>query len=236
MVLAELILIKGAIVIKLDMNQIMNKLKSKRQIFHSEADFQFALAWEIQREYPEVEVRLEYGYKIGAKLYHIDILVIHENQYIPIELKYKTLKKSVIFDAEEFHLKNHGAQDLGKYDLLKDVLRVENVLKDHDKFVDGHIIMLTNDPIYWKKDSKENTCCADFSIADARVVTGNMAWAEHTGAGTMKNREEPIVLTGSYNLKWYDFSKFDDKRNGQFRYLLIDVERKTLFFNTPKTE
>jgi hypothetical protein len=218
------------------MNLIMSKLKSKRQIFHSEADFQFALAWEIQREHPEVEVRLEYAYKIGEKLYHIDILVIHDNQYIPIELKYKTLKKSVIFESEEFHLKNHGAQDLGKYDLLKDVVRVESVLQDHDKFVDGHIIMLTNDPSYWKKDSKENTCCADFSIADGRVVTGNMAWADHTGAGTMKNREEPISLTGRYNLKWYNFSKFDDKRNGQFRYLLLDVERKTLFFNTLKTE
>ena len=236
MVLAELILIEGAIAIKLDMNLIMSKLKSKRQIFHSEADFQFALAWEIQREHPEVEVRLEFAYKIGDKVYHIDILVINENQYIPIELKYKTLKKNVIFESEEFHLKNHGAQDLGKYDLLKDVVRVEKVLHDHNKFVDGHIIMLTNDPSYWKKDSKENTCCADFSIADARVVTGNMAWAEHTGAGTMKNREEPIVLMGTYNLKWYDFSKFDEKRNGQFRYLLIDVERKTLFFNTPKTE
>ncbi|HKK82681.1 MAG TPA: hypothetical protein VJ958_00470 [Atribacterota bacterium] len=236
MVLEKLTIIKGAIAIKLDMNLIMSKLKSKRQIFHSEADFQFALAWEIQREYPEVEVRLEYAYKIGDKLYHIDILVINENQYIPIELKYKTLKKSVIFESEEFHLKNHGAQDLGKYDLLKDVVRVEKVLQDHNKFVDGHVIMLTNDPSYWKKESKENTCCADFSIADARVVTGNMAWAKHTGAGTMKNREEPIALMGTYNLKWYDFSKFDEKRNGQFRYLLIDVEIKPLFFNTPKTE
>ena len=236
MVLAELISLKGVITIKLDMNQIMNKLKFKRPIFHSEADFQFALAWEIQREFPEVEVRLEYAYKIEDKIYHIDILVINENEYIPIELKYKTLKKSVIFEAEEFHLKNHGAQDLGKYDLLKDVIRVENVLQDHEKFVNGHVIMLTNDPSYWKKDSKENICCTEFSIADGRVVIGSMAWAEHTGAGTMKNREEPIVLEGSYNLNWNDFSKFDDKRNGQFRYLLLDVERKTLFFNIPKTE
>lgn len=131
---------------------------------------------------------------------------------------------------------NHGAQDLGKYDLLKDIFRVEHVLQDHKKFMNGHVIMLTNDPRYWKKDSKENTCCAEFSIADGLVVKGSMAWAEHTGAGTIKNREEPIALTGSYNLNWSDFSKFDDKRNGQFRYLLVDVEREALFFNTPKTD
>jgi hypothetical protein len=218
------------------MSLVMDNLRSKRPIFHSEADFQFALAWEIQSEYPQVDVRLEYAYKIGDKIYHIDVLVIHEDEYIPIELKYKTLKKIVTVDSEEFYLKNHGAQDLGKYDVLKDVFRVENVLHDHDKFVNGHVIMLTNDPSYWKKDSKENTCCAEFSIADGSSVTGSMAWAEHTGIGTMKNREEPIVLTGSYKLKWYDYSKFDDKRNGQFRYLMFEAERDDLFFNTQKTE
>lgn len=87
----------------------IDSIKEKRKVFHSEADFQFALAWEIKRLYLEVDVRLEYAYKVEDKIYHIDILVMIEGKFIPIELKYKTLKKSLIVDDEEFTLRNHGA-------------------------------------------------------------------------------------------------------------------------------
>ena len=56
---------------------------------------------------------------------HIDILVIIDNCWYPIELKYKTLKCSIISDGENFYLKNHGAEDLGKYDFHKDVQYIE---------------------------------------------------------------------------------------------------------------
>jgi hypothetical protein len=94
---------------KFDIRYILNVLKNKRKIFHSEADFQFAFAWEIKSIYPDVDVRLEYAYKIVDKIYHIDILVMIEGKFIPIELKYKTLKKSLILNDEEFTLRNHGA-------------------------------------------------------------------------------------------------------------------------------
>jgi len=39
---------------------IMSKLKEKRKIFVSEADFQLEMAWIIKEEYPDAKVRLEY--------------------------------------------------------------------------------------------------------------------------------------------------------------------------------
>ena len=39
---------------------VMDTLRAKRTVFHSEADFQFALSWEIQLHYPDASVRLEY--------------------------------------------------------------------------------------------------------------------------------------------------------------------------------
>lgn len=60
----------------------IDSIKEKRKVFHSEADFQFALAWEIKRLYPEVDVRLEYAYKVDDKIYHIDILVMIEGKFI----------------------------------------------------------------------------------------------------------------------------------------------------------
>ena len=67
----------------------MQKLKEKRTIFVSEADFQLELAWIIKDEYPNAKVRLEYSPAFDLSM-HIDILVIIDRKWIPIELKYKT--------------------------------------------------------------------------------------------------------------------------------------------------
>ena len=76
-----------------NMKLIMDKLKTKRTIFFSEADLQHELAWIIKEEYPNSKVRLEYCPQFDLKM-HIDILVIIDNKWIPIEIKYKTKVKS----------------------------------------------------------------------------------------------------------------------------------------------
>lgn len=42
----------------LDVQAVMQSLSVKRPIFHSEADFQHALAWELQSEFPKASIRL----------------------------------------------------------------------------------------------------------------------------------------------------------------------------------
>ncbi|APQ74199.1 hypothetical protein [Clostridium botulinum] len=203
--------------------RVIDSIKEKRKVFHSEADFQFVLTWEIRKLYPDADVRLEYAYKIDDKIYHIDILVMIEGEFISIELKYKTLKKSLIVNNEEFTLRNHGAQDLGKYDFIKDIVRLETLLLEDSKFVKGYVIMITNDPSYWNGITRKNTCCADFDIRNDKEIKGSLNWAEHASAGTMKNREKPLVLLGEYKMKWHDYSCFDEKRNGKFKYLAVKV-------------
>ena len=44
----------------LDIHGLMSKLRKRRPIFHSEADFQHALAWEIHLANPSHQVRLEF--------------------------------------------------------------------------------------------------------------------------------------------------------------------------------
>ncbi|SVC38601.1 uncharacterized protein METZ01_LOCUS291455, partial [marine metagenome] len=39
---------------------IIDRLSSLYPIFSNEADFQFALAWEIQKKFPDWSVRFEY--------------------------------------------------------------------------------------------------------------------------------------------------------------------------------
>ena len=94
-----------------DLGLIVHKLKERRKIFVSEADFQLELAWTIKENYPNAKIRLEYCPIFDLNM-HIDILVIMNNKWYPIELKYKTKGCKKVIDDEIFILKNHGAKDV----------------------------------------------------------------------------------------------------------------------------
>ena len=63
-----------------DLGLIVDKLKERRKIFVSEADFQLELAWNIKENYPNTKIRLEYCPIFDLNM-HIDILVIMNNKW-----------------------------------------------------------------------------------------------------------------------------------------------------------
>lgn len=74
----------------------LTTLSKKRPVFHSEADFQHALAWEIHKNYSQSNLRLEYNPTISEGNMYLDIWVTHPNGYpTAIELKYITKKVSL---------------------------------------------------------------------------------------------------------------------------------------------
>lgn len=80
---------------------VLQKLSQERPIFHSEADFQHAIAWEIHKQFPTYSVRLEHPLSPG-KSDHLDILVFNSNDVVAIELKYKTRLLQATFKDEFF--------------------------------------------------------------------------------------------------------------------------------------
>ena len=85
------------------------------------------------RKYDDVDVEYYVPYKalnnyIWESELRLDILVRKGNEYLPVELKYKTKRvtKGILRFEEKITnievLKNQGAQDLGMYDFWKDVL------------------------------------------------------------------------------------------------------------------
>lgn len=199
-------------------------LSQTRKIFHSEADFQFALAWEIQKEYPTAKVRLEYCLAGSECKQHIDILVITENGWFPIELKYKTRSFSINSEGEFFKLKKQGAQDQGRYDFLKDVQRVEQFCKSQPQMRKGFAIFLTNDPAYWNESKSSDTVYNEFKLNDGLMKTGTMNWAKHAGEGTIEGRKSPIILENRYLLQWNNYSEIDKLQVGTFKYLVLSNE------------
>lgn len=202
-----------------DINLVIEKLKTKREIFVSEADFQLELAWIIKEQYPDAFVRLEYRPYFNPSI-HIDILVIIDNRWIPIELKYKTKSCKKKLGSESFVLKNHDAKDISCYLYLKDLQRIELIRENAHEFLEGYTIFLTNDLSYTKKPTKLECVYKDLSLEDGITKQGTLNWSEKTGAGTKKNYEEPIVLKGSYPIIWQEYCKVDDTNTGKFVYLV----------------
>lgn len=207
----------------MNLHHVLAELATKRPVFHNEADFQHALAWEIREQYPEAKIRLETKVHGADTKVYLDILVQNEDQRYAIELKYKTRTLTYMAGDEEIRINNQGAQDTGRYDVLKDIQRLEQMVAA-DVVDKGYLIFLTNDASYYSDPGIEKyTVDRDFRIHEGRLVSGTLAWAEQTGAGTMKGREEPIRLEGEYRLRWARYSQIGESPSGEFRYLCLPV-------------
>ncbi|KAF0194460.1 MAG: hypothetical protein FD169_1781 [Bacillota bacterium] len=206
----------------MDLQIPLFRLKNKRKVFHSEADFQFALAWELQLQYPDALVRLEYPPPHDPTKY-VDILVRLGDDVYPIELKYKTKLFSEVVGGEPYTLKNHGAQDIGKYDFVKDICRVEAFREYVSGCSEGYAVWLTNDPYYWNKPKNDTAGYLAFSVHHGAIKEGTMSWGFSMGEGTTKGRDNALVLSGRYIIDWHDYSQIDAK-NGGFMYSIVRVD------------
>ncbi|MEJ8303528.1 hypothetical protein [Saccharibacillus sacchari] len=205
-----------------DMDTVLSSLAHKRPLFHNEADFQHALAWEIREMY-DCKIRLEKRIDIQAgKRTYLDIWIEHEGQTYGIELKYKIRGAEYVHEEETFSFLNQSAHDIGRYDIVKDVQRLEQMVR-LGRIHKGMLILVTNDAAYYRHPGVEKfTADRDFRIHEGRMLTGQMRWSDLTGAGTMKGRTEPISLQGSYPMRWQDYSTFETAAFAM-RRLLVSI-------------
>jgi len=206
----------------MDLNATVKELAASRPVFHSEADFQHALAMLIAKAHPEAKIRLE-GRPVSHERVYLDLWVETEGRKLAIELKYKTRRVSVEWGGEQFDLANQGAQDLSAYDVWKDVQRIERIC-GHRPDVEGYVIFLTNDAAYWSQPASDSTVGASFRMNEGRIASGGLYWASHAGEGTMKNREQPIDLKGTYRVSWNDYSRLGSAPGLALRYTVIAVK------------
>ena len=204
----------------IDINDLLTGLAKCRKVFHSEADFQHALAWQIHQCNPGSQIRLEFPISVDHRKMHVDIWLPEEK--VAIELKYPTQKSELVDNEESFALLYQGAQNQKRYDFLCDIRRLE-LMRSMPEFCEaGYAVLLTNDPLYWK-DSTRDTMDADFRIHEGQEISGELAWAPGASQGMVKGRESPILLTGSYRLHWQDYFDFCREPFGKFRYLAVSV-------------
>jgi hypothetical protein len=202
------------------LTDVLIALAGRRPVFHSEADFQHALAWELHLSDPDSRVRLETRPLPGRSVF-LDLAAIIDGTRVAIELKYLTRTCSVSVEGETFALRQQSAHDIRRYDVIKDIVRLEEVVAAGAADV-GLAVVLTNDPAYWGGSIRAGTSDAAFRVPDGGTLTGTLAWAATAGAGTMKGREAPLTLAGTYALGWADYSDLG-VAGGRFRRLVIEV-------------
>jgi hypothetical protein len=154
---------------------------------------------------------------------YLDISVESRGVRTAIELKYKTRRLETEVNGELYSLANHGAADCGKYDVLKDIERLEQVVVG-TRFDEGWMIFLTNDPHYFSNHSDHETIDQAFRLSwKGRIRKLAMVG---TSGKRHRSREKSILLKGTYHLQWQDYSKLDVAQNGHFKILVLEINYK----------
>ena len=224
------------------LNSCIEILKNERPVFFSEADFQMSLARLITESNPSIKVMLEYPYYVDPEnienslIQYFDIILIDEVSFVVIELKYRQKKlKEVYTDSYTglpLYLKEHSAQDQGCFQFWNDIHRIENArfreTISGKKFEKGYSLMLTNDPSYWNKPTKNKTSYDAFQLYDGRELVKNTELAFRKGTAKSSNGDKKFIIRGDYSISWEDYSSLfpseASKKNGIFRYLLLEIK------------
>jgi hypothetical protein len=210
----------------LDLASVMHRLSESRPIFHSEADFQHALAWQLHTEPQDARIRLEYRPFPNERVY-IDIWCELNGLSTAIELKYPTRRTSITSEVNErFELSNHGAQDVTRYDIVKDIVRIERTI-DAIPNSAAAAIVLTNDSSFWNASPRlAPTIDEAFRIHEGRILAGSCGWATNAGLGTTKGRTAILNVRGTYAMAWQHYSSLNEQW-GQFRFVIIEPKPAT---------
>ena len=182
--------------------------------------------WEIQKEYPKVNIRLEYP----VDKMDIDIVVFcgeNNKQMIPIELKWLRTKFECCINGEKFQLALSGADPEIRYDCLKDIKRIESISEICDDFVEGYTIWLTNSEKYWESPKNIEKTCKNFTVHHTANIKCNstLEWSEHTDIKTIKKHEK-ISLKNSYTFSWEDYSIIaESEKNNKFKYCITTIKK-----------
>ena len=214
---------------KQDIIEALNILSEVRPVFHSEADFQHALAIVLVKK--GYDCRLEIPYRIEVNgvdvRAELDILVIEKgSEKTAIELKYVKKRYAANHNNEHFDLAESWGTNLSRFDCFADFQRV-SALVNAGKATKGFCIFLTNKNNAWRDDvTASGNLGSQFSIHEGRVLLAGeiLNWFGNPHEGNVGTKRLPpycpIEINQNVELKWADYSN----QPTLFRYLLLEVD------------
>ena len=226
---------------ELTLGTIQNILKEFAQngvLFSNERQFQLELAFKL-KEYYDVYLEM-LDYSNGEKKY-VDIVVkVGNNEFVAIELKYTTRDRNILYktSSRTVYTFKQGAGDIRRFHFLKDVERLEKLLKKTDVFeiegakvIKGFAIIMTND----NPEREKPTQYARVALNEGREIPGKIYENKPLTIDTSGYQDKKIELESSYVCKWQDYElnntkiRIDnavcekDYETYPFRYMIFEI-------------
>lgn len=206
-------------------------LESNNELLFNERDFQMHLATWLRNSannYDDVDVEYYVPWQVLDRYIweselRLDIVVKKNDEYCPVELKYKTknIERQItrfdeLLNNKVVVMKNQGAQNLGMYDFWKDVHRIELVRKRFKRVNGGLAVFVTNDVLY-TKESKSSSNNYLFGMVGEVTRLKQKHWRdpESTCAKTHPNFD----VEQSYDIIWHS----RDIDNVNFYYCIVNI-------------
>lgn len=111
----------------INFEDVLAQLAKVWPVFHSEADFQHALAWALHKSLPAANIRLEFK-PLPQEPIYVDIWLVDDARSVALELEYWIRKIDVSVNGEQFNLRYNAASDGARYDAWKDAQRLEHIV------------------------------------------------------------------------------------------------------------
>jgi hypothetical protein len=196
------------------LDQISSALAARNVFFLREQDIQLYLAYYFLRSNLYDNVFIEYHVPRAlvppylwsdANNIYIDIVLQKNDEFYPIEIKYKTMGQSVphlVFGQNVNVLLGHqGAQNIGCYDFWKDIKRIEFFESAFELAKRGIVLFISNDISYRTAPLNPNTGYAQFSLHQGRHIPAGtqLNWNGHL---TVANGRPGITVNYEYNINW----------------------------------
>lgn len=181
---------------------------------------------------------------------NIDIVVVRGEEFLPVELKYKTEKISGILPTtfgvdSASPIKNDGAQNENRYAIWEDVRRLEILQRVFDSVHNGISLTLSNDHLLMSSP-EVNATSRNFSLKDGthgpemkwlanqdKIANDiNLTKTKNDGTDSEEKEKHPtITLSRPYTTLWqptvilWDGKNVTDysSKNNSFFYNLIMV-------------
>lgn len=202
--------------------RVVDALATTRPLFHSEADFQHAFAWEAHRQHPSAHVRLERRLSAESNE-RLDLQLTIGESRVAVELKYPVAKLDAELDGEPFVLRAQGAEDRMRFSYVWDIVRLERLVSAG--VVDaGAAVILTNAPQLWRPrvpaGARGPAADTQFSFHEGVELAGRLGWV---GAATWWRNTKPplpeaVELFGRYPMQWRDYSTVTGTGRAEFRW------------------
>lgn len=199
------------------LDEVLEQLRARRPVFHSEADLQHSFALAVGELAQDIRCRLEVPVRRSDASEYLDLLCLGPEDRTAIEFKYVTRQWSGTAGtpSEEYALRGHNAPDVARREFLRDVGRLERFCDREDQ--NGLALLITNEPRLWLPGPRTTpTRDEEFRIHDGRELSGTLLWA----GGSFRTNTR--VLRGTYTLTWRPYTHLGG-RGGEFRYLAVFI-------------